>query len=164
MSATLENDALPEELQDSTLALRTTDQFLTFELAGQQYGIDILRVQEIKVLCPITSIPSCPSYYKGIINLRGAVIPIIDLKAKLTLPESSYGNHAVIIVANCGKKTAGLVVDSVSEVLDIPRKSIDEVPSVGEQQGCTLIGGIARTEQALVSLVNIERLFDETSF
>src|SRR5262245_63684784 len=95
------------------------NQFLTFRLQEEEYGIEILRVQEIKGFSRITPIPNTPSYIKGAMNLRGTVVPIVDLRCKFGMPEAEYNQFTVIIVVTVGKKIVGLVVDAVSDVLNI---------------------------------------------
>src|SRR5258708_31065904 len=95
------------------------DQFLTFTLDDEDYGIDTLRVQEIKGFSRITPIPNTPKYIKGVLNLRGTVVPVVDLRSKFGMPETDYNQFTDIIVVTVGKRVMGLLVESVSAVLNI---------------------------------------------
>src|SRR5262249_14652459 len=108
-------------------------QFLTFALGGEQYGTRILPGQEVKGYPPVTPIPGTPPYMKGVMNLRGTVIPVVDLRTKLGMAEAAYNQFTVIIVVRVAARTVGLVVDTVSDVLDIPRDSIQAAPDLGAQ-------------------------------
>ena len=92
-------------------------QYLTFWLNGQEYGLDLLRVREIRGFTAITSIPNMPAHIKGVMNLRGTVLPVVDLRLKFSMPEKPYTKFTVIVIAKSGEKNVGLVVDSVSDVL-----------------------------------------------
>src|SRR6187399_2690041 len=93
-------------------------QFLTFQLGPEMFGLEILRVQEIKGYSPVTPIPNAPPHVKGVMNLRGAVVPILDMRCKFGMAEAAYTKFTVIIVVTVGAKVIGLVVDAVSDVLD----------------------------------------------
>lgn len=152
-------DALKKEAELSA----DDHQFLTFTLLGEEFGIQILRVQEIKGLTRITPIPNMPTYIKGVINLRGTVIPVIDLRAKFRLPESEYNQFTVIIVVNIGEKVLGLVVDAVSDVLNVTDENIEPVPNLGDHADTQFMTGIAKCEDRLVTLLNMDQLIDAES-
>jgi purine-binding chemotaxis protein CheW len=133
-------------------------QFLTFTIQGEEYGIEILRVQEIKGFTKVRPIPNAPRYVKGAMNLRGAVIPIVDLRCRLGMEEADYNQFTVIIVVSVGKKTAGLVVDAVSDVLNIARDQIDQTPDVGGDPETSFFQGMGKVGQKLVLLLNVDRL------
>src|SRR5438874_3603245 len=99
-------------------------EFLTFRLGAEEYGIDILKVQEIRTYEQPTRIANTPAFIKGVINLRGNIVPIIDLRVKFGLPESRYDGQTVVIVLNIGKRTIGVVVDGVSDVIAVPASEI----------------------------------------
>jgi len=133
---------------------------LVFLLGGDNYGIPILDVSEINGLMPITSLPKAPMYFKGVVNLRGKVIPVIDLRLKLGMPEKEYDEETCIIIVNLyGDKQVGLIVDTVSEVFDIPMSEIEPPPNYGEQSGDnSLINGIGKAKDKLVILVNTNNI------
>ena len=133
-------------------------QYLTFTLGTEEYGVEILKVQEIKGYSAITPIPNTPSYVKGVMNLRGAIIPIADLRAKLAMSEAAYNQFTVIIVVRVGAKTVGVVVDAVSDVLNIPTKDIQPTPDFGAQVDARFISGLAKAGERLVVLLDIDKI------
>jgi len=133
-------------------------QFLTFQLANEEYGLEILRVQEIKGFSKITPLPNTPSEVKGVMNLRGAVVPIIDLRTRFGLPNTDYDRFTVIIVVTVGTKVVGLVVDAVSDVLNVAAGEMVSTPDLGPGVDTSYLTGIARNGERLVSLLNIDRL------
>jgi purine-binding chemotaxis protein CheW len=133
-------------------------QYLTFTLGTEEYGVEILKVQEIKGYSAITPIPNTPSYVKGVMNLRGAIIPIVDLRAKLAMSEAAYNQFTVIIVVRVGAKTVGVVVDAVSDVLNIPTKDIQPTPDFGAQVDARFISGLAKAGERLVVLLDIDKV------
>jgi purine-binding chemotaxis protein CheW len=138
----------------------TTDgsQYLTFSLGQEEYGVEILKVQEIKGYSAITPIPNTPVYLKGVMNLRGNIIPVVDLRSKLAMAEAPYNQFTVIVVVTVGAKTIGLVVDAVSDVLSIPKTDIQETPDFGAQVDAGFISGMAKAGDCLVVLLDIEKV------
>jgi purine-binding chemotaxis protein CheW len=144
---------------ESTVGLNADeDQFLTFTLQGEEYGIEILRVQEIKGLSKIRPIPNAPGYVKGVINLRGAVVPIVDLRSRFGMTEADYNQFTVIIVVSVGAKVVGLVVDAVSDVMNIAKDHVAETPEMGGEIDTSFFRGMGKVGEKLVLLLNIERL------
>jgi len=133
-------------------------QYLTFTLGREEYGVEILKVQEIKGSSVITPIPNTPAYIKGVTNLRGTIIPVVDLRAKLQMPEADAGRFAATVVLTVGSKTVGLLVDAVSDVLHIPRTDIQPTPDFGADVDARFIDGVARTGDKLIILLDIERV------
>lgn len=133
-------------------------QFLTFSLGDELYGVDILRVQEIKGYTAVTKIPNTPSHIKGVLNLRGTIVPIVELRTKFGMPTIDYTTFTVIIVVVVQDKVMGLVVDAVSDVLDIEKKDIQSAPDFGNQVDVTFLNGVGKFGDKLVSLLNIDRL------
>lgn len=138
----------------------TTDssQFLTFNLGDEFYGVDILRVQEIKGYTAVTKIPNTPAHIKGVLNLRGTIVPIVELRTKFSLPTIEYTTFTVIIVVVVRDKVVGLVVDSVSDVLNIDAKEIQLPPKFGAKVDVAFINGIGKSGDKLVALLDIDRL------
>jgi purine-binding chemotaxis protein CheW len=132
--------------------------FLSFALAGEEYAIDILRVQEIRGICPVTPLPQSPPHVRGVMNLRGAVVPVIDLRSALGLPEGEYGKFSVIMVLSLRGRTLGVLVDSVSDVLSLDRGSIEQAPELGRRVDGMLVSGIARTQDRFVIILDIEQV------
>lgn len=133
-------------------------QFLTFSLGEELYGVDILRVQEIKGYTAVTKIPNTPSHIKGVLNLRGTIVPIVELRTKFGMPTIDYTTFTVIIVVVVQDKVMGLVVDAVSDVLDIEKKDIQSTPDFGNKIDVTFLNGIGKSGDKLVSLLDIDRL------
>jgi purine-binding chemotaxis protein CheW len=133
-------------------------QYLTFTLGEEEYGVEILKVQEIKGYSAITPIPNTPAYVKGVVNLRGTIIPIVDLRAKLGMPTAAYNQFTVIIVVRVGAKTVGVVVDTVSDVMNIPAKDIQATPDFGAQVDARFVSGLAKTGDRLVVLLDIDKV------
>jgi purine-binding chemotaxis protein CheW len=134
------------------------NQFLTFRLESEEYGLEILRVQEIKGHSTITPLPNTPPEVKGVMNLRGTVIPIIDLRTRLGLPASAYTRFTVIIVVTVGTKVVGLVVDAVSDVLNVSAQEVVPAPDFGAGVDTSFMTGMARTGERLVTLLNVSCL------
>ena len=133
---------------------------MTFTLWDEEFGIEILRVQEIKGISRITPIPNMPSYIQGVMNLRGTVVPIVDLRAKFQMPEVDYNQFTVIIVVNIGNKVMGLVVDAVSDVLNVADENIEDAPVMGADADTSFMTGIAKSGDRLITLLNMDRLVD----
>ena len=133
-------------------------QYLTFRLADEEYGLEILRVQEIKGYSKVTPLPNTPPEVRGVMNLRGAVVPILDLRARLGLPAAEYTRFTVVIVVTVGAKVVGLVVDGVSDVLDVGAKEAVPTPDLGAGADTSFMTGMARAGDRLVTLLNIDRL------
>jgi len=127
-------------------------------LGEEQYGIEILKVQEIKGYSAITPIPNTPPHIKGVINLRGTVVPVVDLRAKFSLAATDYNKFTVIIVVNVGEKVIGMLVDAVSDVLDIAASEIRTAPDLGGRVDTRFISGMATIGERMTVLLDIERL------
>lgn len=134
-----------------------SNQFLTFTLNDQDFGIEILRVQEIKNFTRVTPIPNTAPCIKGMMNLRGTVVPIVDLRTKFNMPTADYNQFTVIIVVNLGTRIMGLVVDAVSDVLNIEPEAIEDTPNLGAIE-TSFITGLAKSGDRLVTLLDIEQL------
>jgi purine-binding chemotaxis protein CheW len=133
-------------------------QYLTFSLDTEEYGIDILRVQEIKSSGAITPIPNTPGHLRGVMNLRGTIIPVVDLRARLGMAEAEPSYFTAIVVIAVGAKIVGLIVDSVSDVVSIPPTDVQAPTDFGGHVDTRFISGLARANERLVVLLNIEGL------
>lgn len=133
-------------------------QFLTFQLEDEEYGLEILRVQEIKGYSKITPLPNTPPEVKGVMNLRGAVVPIIDLRTRFGLRQAEYTRFTVIIVVTVRSKVVGLVVDAVSDVLNVGVQEVVPAPDLGAGVDTSFMTGMARTGERLITLLNVDRL------
>ena len=148
----------PMEARTSVTFTRDGGQFLTFTLGDEAYGVEILKVQEIRGYSAITPIPNTPSHVRGVMNLRGAIIPVVDLRLQFGMAESEYNQFTVIIVVTVGSKTVGVIVDSVSDVLNMARADVQDTPDLGAQVDASFISGIAKSGEKLVALLDIERV------
>jgi purine-binding chemotaxis protein CheW len=139
-----------------------TGKYLTFTLKQEEYGIGILKVKEIIKMMPITSVPRTPEFVKGIINLRGKVIPVIDLRLKFSMESIDYSDRTCIIVveveSNDSTVLIGVVVDSVSEVLNIKEEEIEATPAFGSKLDTDYILGMAKMEGGVKILLNIDQV------
>lgn len=139
-------------------------QYLTFILADEEYGVDILQVQEIRGWTKTTPMPNAPSYMKGVINLRGSIVPIIDLRERFNLAPLDYGPTTVVIVVRfqdekeADQRDMGIVVDAVSEVYTVDRKTVKAAPKLGGPVGDQFVNGIAMIDDKMIILLNVDRL------
>jgi purine-binding chemotaxis protein CheW len=141
--------------QDSNLS---AGEYLTFTLGGETYGIEILKVQEIRSYEQATKIANTPDFIKGVINLRGGIVPIVDLRMRFNLSSVEYNDFTVVIVLNLNKRIIGIVVDSVSDVLALSDAQISPVPDLVASIDTKYLLGLATVEQQMLILLNIEQL------
>ncbi len=157
--------AAPEGMTKETnrqIGLATDgNQYLTFQLGDELYGVDILRVQELKGYTAVTKIPNQPSYIKGVMNLRGTIVPVVELRTTFGMATIDYTMLSVIVVVVVRDRIMGLVVDSVSDVLNISPKDIQPPPEFGTKVDVSFLNGIAKCGDKLVALLNIDRLLSE---
>jgi len=132
--------------------------FLTFFLAGEEYGLEILKVHEIIKMMPITSVPRTPEFIRGVINLRGKIIPVVDLRLKLEMESKEETDETCTIVVQAGDLQIGTIVDKVSEVLDIMNGDIDDAPSFGGNVRSDYILGIGKSEGRVKLLLDIDKV------
>ena len=135
------------------------DEFLTFRLGAESYGIEILKVQEIRGYESPTAIANAPSFIKGVVNLRGVIVPILDLRMKFQLDRASYDEFTVVIILNVAGRVVGAVVDSVSDVLTLPAGAIRATPEFASATFDTkYITGLATVDERMLILLDIEKL------
>ena len=133
-------------------------EFLTFTLGAEEYGMDILKVQEIRGYDAVTAIANTPPFIKGVINLRGIIVPIIDLRIKFNLGKVDYNELTVVIILNLSNRVVGVVVDSVSDVLTLMPDQIKAAPTLSTSLDTRYIVGMGTVEQRMLILVDIEKL------
>ncbi len=137
-------------------------QTLTFRLGEERYGVDILRVQEIRGWSPVTRMPKAPSHVLGVLNLRGAIVPVIDLRRRFGLKPAEFTSLTVIIVLSMetesGRREFGLVVDGVSDVVDVRPQDLQPVPNVAGRQDVDFLQGLATIQDQMVMLLDVNRL------
>jgi purine-binding chemotaxis protein CheW len=136
-------------------------QYLTFNLADEYYGVDILKVQEIKGYTTVTRIPNTPAYLKGVLNLRGTIVPIVDLRMKFGMGTTDPTPFTVMVVVNVRNRIMGFMVDAVSDVLDLNAKNIQPPPELGSAVDITFVAGIGNSNDRLVTLLDIDRVLTE---
>ena len=136
--------------------------YLTFRLQGEEYGLEILKVREIIGLMDVTSVPQMPEYVAGVINLRGKVIPVVDLRLKFGMPHEEFTEETCIIVVEvaceAGETLVGIIVDTVSEVLDIRGGDIEPAPEFGASVDTQFILGMGKVEDAVKILLDIDKV------
>ncbi len=141
-----------------------TDQYLTFMLADEEYGVDILRVQEIRGWESATAIPNAPDYVLGVVNLRGVVVPIFDLRKRFNLEHAEFTPETVTVVVKVqyekGERTIGMVVDGVSDVYNITAENVNPAPDVGGSVSMEFIKGLATINNEMIILLDIDELIN----
>ncbi|GAA0256497.1 chemotaxis protein CheW [Rhodanobacter caeni] len=133
-------------------------QQLTFTLAGEEYGVDILAVREIRGWSRVTRIPQTPEHLLGVLNLRGAIVPIMDLRLRFGLERESYGDSTVVIIVAVDERLFGIVVDAVSDVVEIDPAAIKPVPDMGAVVDTRYLKGLATHVERMVMLLDVEKL------
>jgi purine-binding chemotaxis protein CheW len=155
------SDAYPQST--TTVASRSSGgKFLTFFLAGEEYGLEILKVHEIIGMLPVTRVPRTPDYIRGVINLRGKVIPIVDLRQKFGMPQQAVAQETCIIVVQVLGVSIGVVVDKVSEVASIAASEIEPPPSFGADVPTDFLLGLGKSNGRIRLLLDIDRVLSTT--
>jgi purine-binding chemotaxis protein CheW len=135
-----------------------SNEFLSFTLGNEEYGIEILKVQEIRGYEAVTAIANAPPFIKGVVNLRGVIVPIVDLRIKFNLGEVAYNEFTVVIILNVSDRVVGIVVDSVSDVITLPQESIRPAPEFSATLNTGYIMGLGTIDQRMLILMDIEKL------
>ena len=139
-------------------AREATREVLVFVLGGDEYGVDILKVQEIRGYDKVTPIPAAPDYVKGVINLRGVIVPVIDLRVKFRLAQVKYDQFTVVVILRLATRVIGVVVDGVSDVMALTASEVRPAPQLGTVVDASFISGVATQAERMVLLLDIERL------
>ena len=150
-----QNTLLKDEQSNRDIA---GQEFLAFTLGREEYGIDILKVQEIRGYEAVTRIANAPEFIKGVVNLRGIIVPIVDMRIKFQLGEPSYDQFTVVIILNIGGRVVGMVVDSVSDVITLSPEQIKPAPEMGTALNTDYLIGLGTIDQRMLILVDIDRL------
>ena len=150
--------------QEGTGAMAKMSKYLTFGLDEEEYGLEILKVREIIGLMEITAVPKTPEFVKGVINLRGKVIPVVDLRLKFSMHEVEPTEATCVIVVDVGGIEIGIIVDRVSEVLDIPLENIEEPPSFGTSLETEFILGMGKIGEKVTILLDITKVLVAAEF
>lgn len=148
-----------DKIREANSAVQDSLQYLTFAMNGEEYGVDIMTVREIKGWTEATRLPNAPAYVRGVINLRGLIIPIFDLRARfLGTATQADASHVVIILA-VGERNIGLLVDAVSDILTVTAADVQGAPDINSSVEADFIGGLISLENRMVVLLSVERLF-----
>ncbi|MGV8899454.1 MAG: chemotaxis protein CheW [Burkholderiaceae bacterium] len=138
------------------------NEFLAFTLGQEEYGIDILKVQEIRGYEVVTRIANAPDFLKGVINLRGIIVPVVDMRIKFKLGTPTYDQFTVVIILNIGGRIMGMVVDSVSDVITLVPEQIKPAPDLGAAFDSDYLIGLGTVEERMLILVDIDKLMSST--
>lgn len=155
------------ELDQAVVLEEVQEKWLTFWLAGQLFGVSIVNAEQIVSMQPITEVPESPAYMKGIINLRGNIIPLIDLRLRLGKPEAEYTDHTCIIINNVQDSQFGFIVDQVESVVDFPMEGISQPPQLNDSPANRYLIGVAQMavngheEEKNILLIDVVKLFTE---
>ena len=147
-----------QEKSASSNSTAGNNEFLSFTLGKEEYGIDILRVQEIRGYDAVTAIANTPEFIKGVINLRGIIVPIVDMRIKFKLGSITYDEFTVVIILNIAKRVVGMVVDGVSDVLTLTPEQIKPAPEFGGTFDTQYLVGLGTVDDRMLILVDIEKL------
>ena len=139
-------------------AVEIPNEYLTFTLGSEEYGVDILKVQEIRGYDTVTRIPDAPDFIKGVINLRGTIVPVVDMRLKFKLGSVEYNEFTVMIILNVAHRVVGMVVDGVSDVMQLTPEQIRPAPEFGSAVNSRFITGLGAFDQRMLILVDIEKL------
>lgn len=145
-------------LEGTAVAGDSTREFLTFNLGEEEYAIDILKVQEIRGYDAVTKIANSPEYIKGVINMRGVIVPIIDMRIKFNLGQVEYDQFTVVIILNIAGRVVGMVVDGVSDVIALRESQISPAPEFGAVLDTDYIDGLATLDERMIIMIDIEKL------
>lgn len=148
--------------QEKAGSAETGNEFLAFTLGKEEYGIDILKVQEIRGYETVTRIANAPDFVKGVVNLRGIIVPIVDMRIKFNLGEPTYDQFTVVIILNIGGRVVGMVVDSVSDVITLSSEQIKPAPEMGTALNTDYLIGLGTLDQRMLILVDIDKLMSSS--
>lgn len=147
-----------DAIEDASAIDPASREFLAFKLGAEEYGIDILKVQEIRGYEAVTRIANSPEFIKGVVNLRGIIVPIVDMRIKFNLGEPSYDQFTVVIILNIAGRVVGMVVDSVSDVTTLSPSQIRPAPEMGTAFNTDYLIGLGTLDERMLILVDIDKL------
>jgi purine-binding chemotaxis protein CheW len=148
--------------ESPTISAPKTIELMAFRIGAQEFCVDIVSVREIRGWTPATALPHSPAFVRGVINLRGAVLPIVDLAARLGLPPIEANSRNVVIVAQIGRQIVGLLVDAVSEILTIAEEAIQPTPDVASEMAKTFVRGVLAMQGRMISLIALDDLLPKS--
>jgi purine-binding chemotaxis protein CheW len=149
-------------MSDAENAGNAVQEFLAFKLGSEEYGIDILKVQEIRGYEAVTRIANAPEFIKGVINLRGIIIPVVDMRIRFNLGTPTYDQFTVVIILNIGGRIMGMVVDSVSDVTTLTPDQIKPAPEMGTAFNSDYLMGLGTVDERMLILIDIDRLMSSS--
>ena len=145
-------------MMTSRTAVRdATREVLVFVIGKEEYGVDILKVQEIRGYEKVTAIPAAPDFLKGVVNLRGMIVPVIDMRIKFKLPDPRYDSFTVVVILKLSTRVIGIVVDAVSDVMPLTSSDVKEAPRLGSIVDSSYLTGVATLNERMVLLLDIEK-------
>jgi purine-binding chemotaxis protein CheW len=145
-------------MDNRTTTREAAREVLVFVLGPEEYGVDILKVQEIRSYEKVTTIPGAPPYLKGVVNLRGTIVPVIDLRIKFGMADPRYDSFTVVVILRLAGRTVGVVVDGVSDVVQLGDKDVKAAPQLGSVVNADFLAGLATKDERMILLVDIEKL------
>ncbi|MCE7914101.1 MAG: chemotaxis protein CheW [Nitrosomonas sp. PRO4] len=155
----IQEQTTDEVVESSNSAIsEMANEFLTFRLGNEEYGIEILKVQEIRGYDAITQIANAPDFIKGVVNLRGIIVPIVDMRIKFRLGNASYDQFTVVIILNVTGRVMGIVVDGVSDVITLRQEQMRPTPGLGSIIDTEYIMGLGTIDERMLILIDIEKL------
>ena len=142
----------------ATATRDATREVLVFVIGKEEYGVDILKVQEIRGYDKVTALPSAPDFLKGVVNLRGTIVPVIDMRIKFKLPDPRYDSFTVVVILKLSSRVIGIVVDAVSDVVRLAAADVKDPPRLGSVVDSSYLTGVATMNERMVLLLDIEKL------
>jgi purine-binding chemotaxis protein CheW len=142
----------------SRSVINEEEQFVTFMIADEMYGVPVLKVQEIIGMTRITAVPNSLLFMRGVIDLRGDIVPVIDMRLKFSMEESLYSNFTVIIIVEVKEQLVGMIVDSVSDVLSLPVSTIQDTPQFNTRINTSYISGMSRMDNSLIIVLDVDKI------
>ncbi|WP_294296690.1 chemotaxis protein CheW [uncultured Sphingomonas sp.] len=136
-------------------------QLITFELGDQALGVDIMAIREIRAWSPATPLPNVPSYVRGVVNLRGVVLPVLDLRARLGWGTTEPTARHVIVVVRIGEQLQGIIVDAVNDIVSVPAEQMQPLPDTGDAESARFLDGVATIDDRMILVLALDRLIDE---
>ena len=161
MEANTQKEMVDDDFLDDDDEDTQKDKFLTFRVGNENYGIEIRHVTEIIGIQKITAVPDMPTFVKGVINLRGKVIPVLDMRRRFALEDRDYDERTCIVVVNVAQAAVGLVVDTVNEVADIPEEQIEPAPEINKAGNNVMLQGLGKVGDEVKILLDVNRLLYE---
>jgi purine-binding chemotaxis protein CheW len=144
-------------MESRTATREATREVLVFVIGKEEYGVDILKVQEIRGYEKVTPIPAAPEYLKGVLNLRGVIVPVIDMRVKFSLPDPRYDSTTVVVILKLSSRVIGIVVDAVSDVVRLAAADVKEAPRLGSIVDAGYLSGVATRDERMILLLDIEK-------